>query len=233
MKRYLIQDADLVDNPVARVPICLCLDTSGSMNGEPLKELNKGIKQFFQELQNDETAKFAAEIAIVSFGDQVKVEAPFKSLYLLEDIPVITKAVGRTPLGEGVNKALDLLAERKREYKEAGVDYFQPWLVLMTDGAPCKDMPGELDRAIKRIGELVNANGKSLLTVFPIAIGPEPDMKILQQLSPKRSPLRLKGLKFSEFFMWLSKSVSKTSQSMPGDTIELDLEGIKGWATLD
>ena len=29
-----------------------------------------------------------------------------------------------------------------------------------------------------------------------------------------------------------SKSVSKTSQSMPGESIKLDVEGIKGWAEL-
>ena len=31
---------------------------------------------------------------------------------------------------------------------------------------------------------------------------------------------------------WLSRSVSRTSQSMPGDTVKLDLAGIKGWADL-
>ena len=57
-------------------------------------------------------------------------------------------------------------------------------------------------------------------------------MNILSQFSPKRSPLRLQGLKFKEFFQWLSKSVSKTSQSIPGESIKLDLEDIKGWGTL-
>lgn len=233
VKHNLIKIDDLVDNPVARVPICLCLDTSGSMNGEPLQELNRGIEQFFKELQLDETAKYAAEIAIVTFGEQVKTEAEFQSLYLQQEVPQISEAIGRTPMGEGVNRALDLLADRKQSYKEAGVDYFQPWLVLMTDGKPFKDRPGELDRAIKRIEELVGKEGKSHLTIFPIGIGDKADMSILAKLSPKRVPVKLKGLKFAEFFSWLSKSVSKTSQSMPGDKVELDIEGMKGWATLD
>jgi uncharacterized protein YegL len=42
----------------------------------------------------------------------------------------------------------------------------------------------------------------------------------------------LQGLNFREFFAWLSKSVSKVSQSTPGDKIQLDTDGIKGWAEL-
>ena len=32
MANYLSKDEDLVNNPSTRVPICLCLDLSGSMN---------------------------------------------------------------------------------------------------------------------------------------------------------------------------------------------------------
>lgn len=58
------------------------------------------------------------------------------------------------------------------------------------------------------------------------------DMKALAEFSPMRSPLKLKGLKFREFFEWLSQSVSTTSQSIAGESISLDFEGIKGWAEL-
>ena len=36
---------DLVDNPTPRVPVLLCLDTSGSMMGAPIHELNLGVLQ--------------------------------------------------------------------------------------------------------------------------------------------------------------------------------------------
>ena len=98
----------------------------------------------------------------------------------------------------------------------------------MTDGEPNGENP-ELERAVARTNELVNGRK---LTIFPIGIGDEADMNCLAKFSPKRKPLRLKGMNFKAFFEWLSASVSTTSQSMPGDTIKLDVEGIKGWGEL-
>ena len=131
-------------------------------------------------------------------------------------------------LREAVNLALELLENRKNEYKKAGVDYYQPWLVLMTDGYP-NGSPYELESSINKTVSMIE-NRK--LTIFPIGIGREADMNTLNRYSPKRPALRLKGLNFSEFFDWLSKSVSRTSQSIPGEKVPLDIEAIKGWGEL-
>ena len=228
MSNEILRREDLVNNPTARVPVCLCLDISGSMQGKPIDELNEGVRLFYDTIKDDEVAAYSAEISIVTFGGtKAEYMADFASLQLQPNPPVLF-ASGLTPMGEAVNMGLDLLERRKEEYKDAGVDYFQPWLVLMTDGIP-NGKPEELTRAINRTVELVNSKK---LTVFPIGIGKEADMNILSQFSPKRSPLRLQGLKFKEFFQWLSKSVSKTSQSIPGESIKLDLEDIKGLGTL-
>ena len=223
----LLRLEDLVNNPTARVPVCLCLDTSGSMEGQPIEELNEGVHLFYEAIKEDETALYSAEISIVTFGGNAECIKDFSSLEIQPEAPKLS-AYGMTPLGEAVNMALDLLEKRKEEYKDKGVDYYQPWLVLMTDGEPNGDAE-ELSKAINRTANLVN---QKKLTVFPIGIGKGADMEVLAKFSPKRSPLKLQGLKFKEFFAWLSKSVSKTSQSTPGETIKLDIEGIKGWGDL-
>ena len=223
----LVRLEDLVNNPTARVPVCLCLDTSGSMGGVPFDELNEGVRLFYEAIREDETALYSAEVSIVTFGGNAKCIVDFASLEVQPNAPTLT-ADGMTPMGEAVNMGLDLLEQRKDEYKDRGVDYYQPWLVLMTDGAPNGDS-AELSRAINRTVDLVN---QKKLTVFPIGIGSDADMDVLAQFSPKRPPLKLQGLKFREFFAWLSKSVSKTSQSTPGESVKLDVEGIKGWGEL-
>lgn len=218
---------DLVNNPTARVPVCLCLDTSGSMSGMPIDELNNGVRLFYESIREDETALYSAEVSIVTFGGSAQCIVDFASLEVQPNAPTLT-AAGMTPMGEAVNIGLDLLERRKEEYKDRGVDYYQPWLVLMTDGAPNGNST-ELSRAINRTVDLVN---QKKLTVFPIGIGSDADMDVLAQFSPKRPPLKLQGLKFREFFVWLGKSVSRTSQSTPGESVKLDVEGIKGWGEL-
>ena len=246
----LLRKQDLETNPTVRVPICLCLDVSGSMNkvvgGETretgrrefhdgqwwdivtggttaLQELIGGVNLFYDNLLEDETARYAAEICIVTFGgDKPELILDFANLERQESdrrqkISNLT-AHGETPMGEAVNLALDCLEKRKQEFKEAGVDYYQPWLVLMTDGEANGDA-AEFYRAVSRTNDLTN-NRK--LTIFPIGIGDKADRDCLAKLSPNRPPLHLKNMNFKGFFEWLSRSVSKTSQSMPGDKVKLD-----------
>ncbi|NMC21135.1 MAG: VWA domain-containing protein [Thermogutta sp.] len=221
-----VRTEDLLLNPTNRVPIALCLDASGSMNGAPMEELNDGVCLFFEAIQADPIARASAEVAIVAFSDTAETLIDFQGLDRVGNPPTVMCQGGCTDLGGGVNLALDRLEARKQEYQKAGVDYFQPWLVLMTDGQPTTQ---EHMQAAPRTCKMERA-GK--LVVFPIGIGPAADMSILAMFSEKRRPLRLQGLNFREFFEWLSKSVVRVSQSRPGEKVNLDLEGIKGWAEL-
>jgi len=224
----LLREEDLVNNPTARVPVCLCLDVSGSMDGQPINELNKGVQLFYDAVKEDEVALYSVEICVVTFGGTEAVCLKDFASMELEPNPPKLHAAGITPMGEAVNMALDLLEQRKKEYRDKGVDYYQPWLVLMTDGDP-NGSEAALERAIERTVQLINTRK---LTIFPIGIGASADMKTLAKFSPNREPLKLQGLKFKEFFSWLSKSVSRVSQSMPGEKVKLDVEGIKGWGEL-
>lgn len=215
---------DLVDNPTPRVPVSLCLDTSSSMNGSPIQELVNGVNLFYDAIDDDDDAHDSAEINIVEFNSAAGLVHDFASIDRLNRIETLT-ANGATAMGAGVNLALDTLEQRKATYSNSGVLYYQPWLVLMTDGAPTDN----IDSAVSRVGQMVEAKK---LTVFPIGIGSGADMRTLARFSPTRPPLRLDGLKFKEFFEWLSKSVARVSQSTPGDTVKLDLEGLAGWAEL-
>jgi len=237
MNETLLKLEDLVDNPTARVPVCLCLDTSGSMGSEnsgglfgddgkaPIDELNDGVQLFYTAIRDDETARYSAEICIITFGGSPELIEDFANIERQEKVQRFT-ADGGTPMGEAVNLALDCLEKRKQEYKAKGVDYYQPWLVLMTDGEP-NGSSQELERAITKTVDMVNSNK---LTIFPIGIGNKADMSVLAKFSPKRTPLKLKGMNFKEFFQWLSQSVSRTSQSIPGEKIPLD--PIEGWAEI-
>ena len=220
----LLLDDGLIDNPAKRVPVCLCLDVSGSMSGEPIEQLNKGIAEFYKAINEDDSARVSAEIAIVTFESNVKVYEDFSTIET--KTPPVLKTGGATSMGAGVKKALEILELRKKSYKEAGTDYFQPWLIIMSDGGPTDNEYIEAQEYVK------NLESSKRLTVMPIAIGQAADMKVLNGFSSKKTAIRLQELKFREFFEWLSRSVSVVSNSKPDEVIVLDVEAIKSWGEL-
>ncbi len=211
----VLRQEDLVSNPTTRLPVCLCLDVSYSMSGNPIQELSEGIKYFFEAIKSDEIARYSVELSIVAFQSDATVILDFANIDR-QGIPSLT-ASGSTSMGEGVNLALDTLEKRKKEYSNKGADYYQPWMVLMTDGYPTDDTSSAISR-VKQLG-----NSKKL-TVFPVAIGHDADMDILKQFSTMKNNMVLKVTSaeyFKEFFEWLSQSVTVASQSIPGDKVNM------------
>lgn len=212
---------DLVSNPTPRVPVALCLDVSGSMEGVPIQELNAGVQKYLEEMRGDDLTLSSVETAVVAFADDAQCAADFTTPDRM-DLPEL-QAGGLTDMGAGLTMALDLLEKRKSQYKTAGVDYYQPILVVMSDGFPNGD-PALLKQAEERI---LQQTGERRLTVVAAGIGPNADMETLAHLSPRQKPLYLGGLQFREFFAWLSRSMNRVSVSLPGDEPELDLDGLR------
>jgi uncharacterized protein YegL len=125
----------LADNPDPRAPCLLLLDTSASMSGEPLRALNEGLQTFHRDVLADDLAKRRVEVAIVTFGHGgTQIAQDFVTVD--EWTPPLLKAGGSTPLGEALETGLTLLRSRKDLYKRAGLQYYRPWVFLITDGEP-------------------------------------------------------------------------------------------------
>jgi uncharacterized protein YegL len=125
-------------------------------------------------------------------------------------------------MGEALNKAVDMITERKQVYRTNGIGFFRPWIFLITDGAPTDTWTGAAARV--REGE-----AKKGFSFFSIGVEGA-DFGVLKQISA-RDPLRLKGLSFREFFRWLSNSQQSVSKSQPGEAVKL--ESPAGWAEVE
>jgi uncharacterized protein YegL len=60
--------AEFADNPEPRCPCLLLLDTSHSMQGRPISELNSGLVAFKDELAADALAMKRVELGLLTFG---------------------------------------------------------------------------------------------------------------------------------------------------------------------
>lgn len=193
------------ENPDPRVMCIVLADVSGSMFGEPIAALEKGYSAFVDYVTHDDLARKRAEVAVITFGTHAEVRVPLQEGRTLE--PVHFQAGGSTDMAAAINLAIDLIEQRKQEYKSSGIQYFRPWLVLFTDGGP--NLLG-FDEAVTRLNSLESAKA---VTVFPIGVGDSVDYDKLSQVSTVRAPAPLSGLKFEEFFEWLSASLGNMANS--------------------
>lgn len=203
---------EFADNPENRCPVILLLDTSGSMAGEPMRELNEGIRAFKEDVLKDTQATLSVEISIITFGEIVNVIQDFVTVDEFE--PPVLQANGRTPMGEAINQALDLLNQRKTVYKENGIGYYRPWIFLVTDGAPTDNW----QMAAERVKETETEKG---CLFFAVAVQGA-DMNTLKQIAPpERPPVLLNGLDFRELFVWISNSMKRVSGGKIGEAVAL------------
>lgn len=214
---------DIVGNPEPRCPCLLLLDTSGSMRGQPIAELNAGLLEFKNELTADAMASQRVEVGIITFGP-VKVESEFQTPDVW--IPPTLRAGGETPMGAAIEEGLKMLEARKKVYKQSGLAYYRPWIFLITDGGPTDEWKNAA--ALVRAGD---SNEKKAFSFFAVGVE-NAKIDILRQISA-REPLKLKGLRFRDLFSWLSSSLGMVSRSKPSDAVQLNNPVTpNGWATV-
>lgn len=180
-----------------------------------LDNLNQGLKDFYNDIYNDETKSQRLEIALITFNDTVQtIQAP--SLITNMEMPVLV-ADGDTALVDAVNEAIDLVEARKRWYKSTNQTYYRPWIILMTDGEPNEGQ--DIDTLAARIKRDSNEKEKHY-AFLPIGVD-NANMAVLQKLQGNIPAMKLKGTKFSSFFEWLSASMGVVVTAEGGQAVDL------------
>lgn len=202
---------------------CFVVDVSGSMSGSPIKELNKGLLEFHDEIKNDTMMCNRLEIAVVEFSSSVETVVQ-PSLPENFDMPKLS-VKGTTKMVDGVREGIQLVETRKNWYKNTGQPYLRPWIILITDGVPDggQDVAG-------LASEIEYATKNKNFVFLPIGVEGA-SMKILNDIAGynldddnnwKQMPaMKLQGLQFVDFFKWVSASMSIVAGSKDGDKINL------------
>jgi len=213
---------EFAENPEPRCPCVLLLDTSGSMQGAPIDALNAGLVAFKNDLVKDQLASQRVEVAVVTFDNRVSVVQDFVTADKFE--PPVLSAQGQTFMGSGINKALDMIQDRKAQYRTNGIAYYRPWVFMITDGEP----QGEPDDVVERAALRIKDDEADKRVAF-FAVGVEnANMDRLRGIVI-RTPVKLTGLNFTEMFIWLSKSTQAVSHSRLDEQVALPPPG---WGTV-
>jgi uncharacterized protein YegL len=184
-----------------------CIDSSGSMEGPKMNALNHSLQNYLsEEIQKDEVLASRLEIGIITFDSEVEIKQAPALVEQFTFQPLTTK--GSTALADGVNRAIDMVEERKQWYKSEGVSYKRPYIIVVTDGQP----DGNQD--IASLTNRIDADTKAGRYVMVPLASLSADKTMMQSLEgwlTKEVKMPVKDLDktpFKSFFQWLSKSIS-------------------------
>jgi len=213
-------DIELMNNQEQRLPCILILDTSASMSGEPIKELQSGLEYFAKDVQSDDDAKQKVQIMVIKCGGSAEVISDWTDAESFEAPDLY--ADGMTPMGAALDLAAEEIENQKQIYRNNGISYLKPWIFIISDGAPNDN---NWERSASNFKQL-EKDGK--FTVFTIAVE-DADQHILSKFSI-REPQKLQGIEFNKLFEWISASVRIGSQKV-SDSDKTKLPPID-WATV-
>ena len=112
------------------LPIFVLADTSGSMQGEKINELNLAMREMVRALNDVDDIRGKFQLCVISFGGDVKVEQPLADIdriFLVE-----LSAAGRTPMGAAFDMVREMIEDRTVVPSQA----YAPTIVLISDGIP-------------------------------------------------------------------------------------------------
>ncbi len=191
------------------------VDTSSSMEGEPIRELNDGINYFRMAANEDKETRDIADVAIVEFNSGVNVVQPFDSVTEMQEVNL--SATGMTSMVSGLRTALEMVDTRYRLYKATGTQPYLPWIVMITDGMPTDDQNGAMDEVREELRRL-DKEDKVRLWVLAVKGA---NLNYLYTLCNEKRLVYIKDYDFKKFFDWANKSKRAISVSSPGESYQM------------
>lgn len=190
-----------------RLPVYFLLDTSGSMNGEPIQALNNALSGMISSLRSDPQALDSLWLSFITFDKDVKEIVPLTELVSFQLPEITCPPSGPTNMGAALEMlCYKVITEVKTGDEEQKGDW-KPLLFLMTDGSPS-------DVALYR--EMIpKVKQLNFGVILACAAGPKAKNEYLRELTDTVVHLdTADSSTLKSFFKWVSETIEKGNKSM-------------------
>ena len=189
------------------LPIFVLADTSGSMRGEKINELNLALREMLNALNAADDIRGIFQLSVIAFGGEVKVLQPLADI----DGLVLTElsAVGNTPMGQAFEMVREMIEDRNVVSSRA----YTPAIILISDGLPT-DCTEEMYRRKnyydwEPLVDLHNGERSSKCQRMALGIGEDADVDMLKSFidNPEIPVIKTKDASgITKFFRWVTMS---------------------------
>ena len=189
-----------------RLPVYFLLDTSGSMNGEPIQALNNAISGMVNSLRSDAQASETLWISLITFNSKVNELVPLTELPSLQ-LPEIEEPKGATNTGKALEFLYTKVLKDIRKGTPTQKGDWRPLLFLFTDGKPSD--PLLYSQMIPKIKSL------NFGAIVGCAAGIKGDNDKLKDLTDTVVHLdTADSTTLKQFFNWVSDTIEQGNKSM-------------------
>jgi uncharacterized protein YegL len=190
-----------------RLPVYFLLDTSGSMNGEPIQALNNALRGMINTLRSDPQAIDSLWISIITFDREIKEVVPLTDLSSFQLPEIECPQSGPTNTGKALEKLYDKVQKEIRKGTPEQKGDWRPLLFIFTDGKPSD--PLLYSEMIPKIREL------NFASIVGCAAGNLADNSKLKDLTDSVVHLgTADSTTLKQFFKWVSDTIEQGNKSM-------------------
>lgn len=194
-----------------RLPIYFLVDVSESMVGEPIEQVQQGMRNIIQELRMDPYALETVFVSVIAFAGKATTLSPLTELYKF--YPPTFPIGGGTSLGVAMDYLMDNIDRSVVKTTLETKGDWKPIIFLFTDGTPTDNPNNAFSRW--------NAKYRKQCNLVAISIGQNLDTQLLSKISDNVLRLNETDEKsFTAFFKWVTASIKTSSMSVSNTGID-------------
>lgn len=215
--KFTVNDMEAIDPKrigELHMLVLLLLDTSGSMHGAKIQNLQASVNRFKDDIMSNPKVADIVDVAIMGFNSEPYVIQEWRPVSEMNNVDLT--ASGNTNITAALNGGLSKLRERTDLAYHQGIEIRIPWIILFSDG-----YGGD----VTEIGQVMRERNKNSLSRLWFLGAEGYDKKTAALLTENKRVFESHskdGFDFKQFFDFMSESVKRVSLSRLGEHVHVD-----------